>query len=107
VEDSLASYIAQGYEKATDVLPADVDAAATAWAYYRSFTTAADLLALMPSAASLTGLGSIGVSATSVKYFYEQATKWLNIFGALTPGPDLGQRTPIQGSASVPNRYRW
>jgi len=83
------------------------DSFVIAWAYYRAYRAQAERLAAQPASASLTGLGSLSVSAEQLKFFNRQSVEWLRIangYLTLETPPNLTRRV---GTAPVANKVSW
>lgn len=107
LEDRLNEYLSRGYTHAADwtAVPATADGIAREWAYYLAFTAVAARLAAQPSTASLTGLGSVGVSVGQITFFQQRAAIALERYNSMiTAGEEV---TTVPVSAHMKTRNVW
>lgn len=87
VLSQLNAYLVAGYVRAAaDAVPVeDVDDAATAWAYHRTYDDLYQTMSAAPSSATIDGEGSSSFTADQRATFEIKAREWREEYDALVP----------------------
>lgn len=103
----LTAYIAQGVTEATaeSIAAGDVDAAVTAWAYYRAYDAVYQRLAASPLSVTLSDQGGSSYGASQAGHFKALAEAKLAEFEGLAEPTTTEPSTPV--SRSRPNVAVW
>lgn len=103
----LTGYIADGVARVAEFsIVENVDAATTAWAYYRAYYTIGQRLLAQERSATIEGQGSNRFEQKQADGFFALAAQWKATFEGLIPDATAPVPAAVP-SASLTNEYRW
>lgn len=103
LREFLEAWLEDGYDKASEYDPGNIDAAARAWAHYRGFTYRAVQLANLPGSFTITDGVQQTITNDQRSTIQARADYWLGVFdGYSTAGdPPTSGIAPPSGSSKT------